>query len=93
MSTPWEEGGRRERIYTFMIGAQKCTVFGPMGLFQNFAKAPCCTAPSEPAALLSYLRPAKRICRWKLERKVWPKRRPIREAMLGGGRSGGACLM
>ena len=68
-----------------MIGAQKCTVLGPMGLFQNLVRVLCCTAPSEAAALLSYLRPAKRIWRWKLERKVWPKRRPSREAMVGGG--------
>jgi len=41
--------------HTFIIGAQKCTVFGPTGLFQNLTAALC---PSAAAAVL-WLRAAR----------------------------------
>ena len=44
---------------TFITGAQKCTVFGPTGLFHTFAKPPCCCVGAAPSAAVLCAR------RWK----------------------------
>ena len=54
---------------------QKCTVLGPMGLSQNFAKP----AGSAPAAVLTRRRA---FARWKKGRKALKMREPGRNDMI-----------
>jgi hypothetical protein len=56
---------------------QKCTVLGPIGLFQNLAKP----AGSAPAAVLTRRRA---FARWKKGRKVLKMREPGRNDMTVG---------
>jgi hypothetical protein len=69
--------GRRLRGYGRIEGEgayQKCTVLGPMGLFQNLAKP----AGSAPAAVFT---PRRAFARWKKGRKVLKMREPGRKDM------------
>lgn len=50
-----------------MIGAQKCTVFGPIGLFHNFAN-PVLSGPVTAGSMATpatVRRPAGRIADWR----------------------------
>lgn len=55
---------------------QKCTVLGPMGLFQNFAK------PAGSAAPAAVLTPRRAFARWKKGRKALKMRDPGRNDMM-----------
>lgn len=74
---------RRHQIcLTFMMGAQKWTVLGPMGEFQNLLNVLSCLMDAASAAVVCHRRCAKRRLLWMLVRRAgWRKaRRPKRAA-------------
>jgi len=65
---------------------QKCTVFGPMGLFQNFWKPP---GASGPAAVLTRRRACARSKKGRKERKMRAPGRKDMAVVRDGGLVGG----